>query len=540
MLQRVHGAALPRRLGGGAYDTPFVLPFYMIYDNWELWFILTGMIVFLVVVDRIQWLIAKGTESDYGRDLFRQRIDVELLMFGLVAISIFFVESLFYKLTTEQMYEFHYADLLCSAGAVGLICYGGFLMIIMAVVTRKFSNYADGKIDNHLDLYCLAALFMTRHVVEPGFDFALYMKESLSESLAEFITISYLCWVILGFPVLFMLILTATIDFGEIDAIWKVVTYFIFCCFILLFVILLVIIARCARRSLKSHITEHDEDLVRELVQDWYDREGTLPPCSGEFTTLLSTKTQYLDANTDHWQREAFGGAGSESDASDASAILEKSYKAKKKIRRLVKILAFFIQLAGLTFFMVFSFYLCHILWNIYLCSLNAAWHIAIIFPLLLCALLLPMAVLDCSVLEALLTPKPETMDRVINYMHQYNEDCEHIKRQLLAAAAHGRLDIDSLESQVEDEEVIGGKYQFQYFLAMHQVHIARKRLGRTLDLMDVNDDGSLTVTEFLNAVNGDPPGTDEGTGALMLIKELRMAEATGTAPRVAVDNGHD
>lgn len=463
-----------RLLSGGAWATPFVLPFRLIIASDRLWFMMVGMIVFMCAVDRLQYLTTLWTDTDYCRKLFIDRVNAELVMFGIVSISLFLFESIIYQMQVNEMYQFHYTDLICSIGACTLIFYGGFLMAFISKVTRHYMVFKKRAIDDAgLEIYSMAAYFLSQTVVEPGFDFGMYMKESLAQAICDLICLDYKPWLAMLAPAGAMYALTLSMDISQAHAEQLICGFAVSCYVTLIVAIIFALVMRRTRNRLRHCLGVHDIEKIRAEVADYRSVNlGDMPHPSGEFATKLQSVARQL---------------------TDPVAKPDTSH---------TWLIAYGLQVLALLTTMMLSFYLCHFMHNIIVYCLPGWWHAVCVCPLALQYFMLPGIVSDVAVVEAVLTPNAEVLDRVVESIRVVEQDRLHVYSQLENAASVGKLDVAELEKKIKADGTIGWLKEFQSYTAKLNVHMSRKRMHRVLLEIDFSNARELTASEFFNWVD--------------------------------------
>eukprot|EP00420_Gonyaulax_spinifera_P024031 CAMPEP_0197893416 /NCGR_PEP_ID=MMETSP1439-20131203/32742_1 /TAXON_ID=66791 /ORGANISM="Gonyaulax spinifera, Strain CCMP409" /LENGTH=543 /DNA_ID=CAMNT_0043513681 /DNA_START=45 /DNA_END=1676 /DNA_ORIENTATION=- len=498
----------PRRLGGGG--SIFRLSFKTIADNEDFWWLMIGMSLFMIAVDRLSWLAEKWAAHDACKRRLIERINAEMMMFGIVAITLFIFQEVLLKLSDEGNDQFHFVDLMCSIGACTVIFCGGGLMFLLHRMTDKYRHFTSRDIDKNLDTYVMAGAFMAKWCVVPGFSFAFYMRESLGFALCDIITIDWVPWVFMLIPASIGLITAYATDGEATDPWLKLLAFVIynFFCFLLICVFFGWVLHR--RSHLRKFMgMKSNRAAIREVVMAFAYKKGDgklhFPKVAGHFAkSLAKVASQHMKT----------GGE-------------EPNYVSPETTTRIVQALCLGTAMNS-------SMYFCHFLYAVKQYHLSGGWHFFCILPWLASYILLPSCLEEVALVNAILCPSHEVLDRVTEDSNLFDLDCDHILRQLEHTATQGCLPIDSLEEKVKQGELIGQTRDFAKFLRTLHVSVSESRINRIKQKMDSDGDGNLTVQEFFNAVNGDPPQSTEKQGAIDLLEHLRTVSLGGDAPEAA------
>merc|ERR1719387_402619 len=165
------------------------------------WGTVTGMLAFTILVDRAQALAAWGAGNNRCNKMFLERVTSELMMFGVVAISVFLVSQTFtFSETGHLIFEF--VDILCSFAACALILMGGVLFLMRRFVEAtlmkwslageikaeeilrqaKSMNEVSPAQQQHCQLEVMRAQFFSRNKLSiETFSYNFYLVETLNQ-----------------------------------------------------------------------------------------------------------------------------------------------------------------------------------------------------------------------------------------------------------------------------------------------------------------------------------------------------------------------
>eukprot|EP00965_Chrysotila_dentata_P209474 6185312-Pleurochrysis_carterae.AAC.4 len=120
--------------------------------NSDCWQIMMYMLVFVMIVDTTQRLVGRFAEGDRVTEMFVSRLESELLMFGAIALVVFFLDQGLNPLVlSDKMYKLvKFADIIVSIAAILLIVVGcwAYLLLLRArrhyhqLTVRRIAEYA--------------------------------------------------------------------------------------------------------------------------------------------------------------------------------------------------------------------------------------------------------------------------------------------------------------------------------------------------------------------------------------------------------------
>jgi len=139
---------------GGAHHSVFELGLDYI-DTETYWRMMCGMIMFTIFVDRCQALGEEWAEWSPVNKMMWARITTELMMFGIVAVSIFVVTNLWDEIPSHIYLLVEFVDILCSIGCCSLICVSGILLGTVKLQEKRWTRYerwaTSGAVSEHHD-----------------------------------------------------------------------------------------------------------------------------------------------------------------------------------------------------------------------------------------------------------------------------------------------------------------------------------------------------------------------------------------------------
>jgi len=132
--------------GGGvsAHHSIFELSIADI-DSPVFWSCFTLMIVFTIIIDRLQARGNYWADRNAGNLMIWRRVNAELMMFGIVAISIFIFSNLVGTIPETTFLIVEFVDILCSCGCCALILIAGILLIMIRRMSQHYKEYEQAE-----------------------------------------------------------------------------------------------------------------------------------------------------------------------------------------------------------------------------------------------------------------------------------------------------------------------------------------------------------------------------------------------------------
>lgn len=464
-------------------------------DCKDFWLIVFFMLVFTVIVDRVQWYITMKAQSNRCNKMFVERVVSELMMFGVVAISVF-VFSQLASMTEHTHHLFEFTDVLCSFGACFLI-----LMGIVLFCFRQWFEWSQDK--THYDpkevlskLKSVTSLkelpsgtvrslqnsvkraqFFARHkLTNQTFSWNLFLIETLNEGICELINLNWITWV-------------AACILAGIILLWR---------------------HQIGHMGAMFHEIEHPH-LVGYLVCTWIN----WALCVSQYISLLASHKQlrfHLGLTTVETMRVGVEEAQRIEAAIDANQSINLDGKDSdldtviKRLARMSTIFAQISQMLALGLCFMSGFYVMHLIHNInhFKDHSEWAWHLAFLVPLGTgLFLLLPLILVELASIQAFCDPSHDVMDSVIEQVHQASTDLQFLRTQLESASPEGtdakKFVTDLLKNaDVKTDDVISIK-EFQKVLSKVGVKVSKERTARLC--LWISKDTSITYGELLEKI---------------------------------------
>jgi hypothetical protein len=170
-------------------------------DNSRFWCIVFAMILFCVAIDRLQAYCNYLVKDAPSSKLFVERMNAELLLFGVVAITIFAVENLFGTIPEEIHLLIEFADIMCSIGACSLIL---FAAVIFKILRRNEGhwkklegvdvNKSKDASDEVKEYHGMADSFRKANRCKDDVPFYVYLKSALVMNCCDVMNVHWSTW----------------------------------------------------------------------------------------------------------------------------------------------------------------------------------------------------------------------------------------------------------------------------------------------------------------------------------------------------------
>lgn len=472
-----------------------------------LWWIILGMLVYTIMVDRAQALAQYLSQGDRCDEMFVQRVYAELQIFGLIAISLFICQNLAGRMPVKYFVLFEFTDILCSMGACSLIVVGVVLHSFRKKLERSWTPFRDlddihDKLSQNvsvahdydqgfLDFYVMAAHFRLNNNVPSDFDFFLYMRESLSQNICFLININWITWfAMLGCSVVatFFVYYSPTEGKPHLAVVWFATTCWLVAAGILAIYVWLSRSMRELREIIGSN-PERVEACWRQCTAD------------GHGPSLQSMKTRIgLEENPGLLKRlhfdEKLADLLKQGSTSSHHELAQKKKAGIGVCQQLLQVLSLLACFQIALYVMTFAY-------NISAEGMNALWHLVSIAGFCVSIFyVLPMAISVLALFQGYAQPDPDVLDAVIDESKAFERDCEYVKDQIRELTAKPELRkklVDTLNASAGD--VRENKVNFQDFLQKLHINVGERRLRRLVRFLDEDRDGTLSVDEFIRGV---------------------------------------
>eukprot|EP00965_Chrysotila_dentata_P176878 5841700-Pleurochrysis_carterae.AAC.2 len=123
-----------------AVKSLFMLSYDDVTYNSDFWQIFVYLLLFVILVDTIGHISERFSEGDRVTEMFVRRLNAEVLMFGSIALVIFFldqgIDPLYISDKTQKLIKF--ADIVVSLSAIFLILVGCWAYVLLLRSRRHY------------------------------------------------------------------------------------------------------------------------------------------------------------------------------------------------------------------------------------------------------------------------------------------------------------------------------------------------------------------------------------------------------------------
>lgn len=446
-------------------------------DKTAFWVILLSMLVFTILVDRLEWFAAKKAEHNMARQMYLNRLNAELMMFGLVSTVVFITEQ-FWEPTPENAVLFEFVDIFCSMGACGLFLTCLVLFILHHWMERRWRGFGGQpqaghhmrqthriqceqatasalleqvlraeslqSIDvQHCEFVIMSARFKRSHSLPDTFNYSEYLKLCLTDSICDLMNINWVSWLlVLAFTAIGYLAHVLHPSYTPQGYVT------IFSCGVwtlaVVHVLVLVVVLQAKihlTRGLGCNSLKSLQESLRQAVQ--YTRQLSVEP-----VPRLSAK--------------------------------------------LVSALEQIIQIVGLATSFQGSFFVMHVLFNVS----NIKWRLLLVMPIVVDGIiLLPAIIAYFTVIKAYYSPEHAIVDSTLEWSTKLEEDLRFVAKQLQPGEP-----LDKYRNSMRT----GSREAFLQSLSDMGLHVSPPRAFRIYSAFENN--GGLDLNALFDALREQNP----------------------------------
>lgn len=441
-------------------------------DKEAFWMIMLGMLVFTIMVDRLEWFAAKQAEHNMARQMYLNRLNAELMMFGLVS-TVVFINEQFWEPTHENAILFEFVDVFCSLGACGLFLSGLVLFMLHHWMQQRWSFFVGHKpgvsmrsaqriqgeqaaasklletvlhsdslknIDvQHCEFVIMSARFKKAHSLPDSFNYAEYLKLCLTDSICDLININWISWLlVLAFTGLLYLAHVLHPDPYTPNGYVTIFSCGVWTLFIVHVLVLVVVLQAKVHltRGLGCNALKPLQESLRQAVQSRND-------LSGEPVQRLNAK--------------------------------------------LVSALEQVIQIVGLSTSFQGSFFVMHVLHNMP----DIRWRVAMILPIVVDGvILLPFIISYFTVIKGYYSPEHAIVDSTLEWSTKLEEDLRFVAKQLQPGEP-----LDKYRNSMRTSS----KEAFMQSLSDMGLHVSPQRAHRIYSAFESN--GGVDLNALIDAL---------------------------------------
>lgn len=198
---------------GGKHESVFAIK-YNDFNNKKFWCLIAMLFLYTLIIELVKQKVVQETKEDRCNRAFVERMFAEVMVFGVVAMSVF-VSSQFFTMSMETFHIFEFADILISFGALFLLVAGLAFTRLRKVEDAHLEKLYEQDhtqvmtaIKEATNIKDLSPLVLDRAVLEvtrsqfylqhrldeSTFSWSIYLIESLNAEICKFIHINQFTW----------------------------------------------------------------------------------------------------------------------------------------------------------------------------------------------------------------------------------------------------------------------------------------------------------------------------------------------------------
>jgi len=431
-------------------------------DCVAFWVILAGMMAFTILIDRCENTLTRWCKNDKTEWMLLQRINAELMMFGVIGLGVFIGSNLISDIPEHYFQLFEFIDILCSLGAVGVIVIAAILWILRRIMERRWAvlerntdyvpRNGEGRISvdqatmRQFEWNLMSRKFRRHQQLPSSFSYLRYLKECLAQNICDLMDLSLWSWMLL-----FILSLCGLCARSGHSKPWSTQEYEIAFLILVWGTFFLFVLVQMEVNSARAH---------------------------------LRTELGIKDQTHEHLEK-TLSMLQQGSNISDTSTIGAPEHpKAKSWAWKIQQT----IQFLSLSTAFEAAFYLMNVRFNLTVMHYGWWWKVLMAIPMFLnffC--MLPMIISRFTMVEAYFTPDHDAIDSVVNSMRSRYEDLRFLhhlwlyKGKPLFASPSGK---DVKEAEFGD------------ILRQTGIQVSQERLRRLFSHFDKNSWGIIDLTQ--------------------------------------------
>mmetsp|Transcript_1080 Transcript_1080/g.1975 ORF Transcript_1080/g.1975 Transcript_1080/m.1975 type:complete len:568 (+) Transcript_1080:157-1860(+) len=193
-------------------------------DNQAFHIIFAIMILFTICIDRLQKVVAQQAKTSVVEARLMNRVNAELMMFGIVGLSIFIVTNLYSSIPEDWTLYITFADIFASLAACSMICVTVMLywfknltlpflesfekaigakrekttkrgMSEVSELGRSHSGIFNG-LGQH-EYHMMMSVFSKKHTIPEDVKYVDYLSECLVHNACDIMDIHWTSWFII-------------------------------------------------------------------------------------------------------------------------------------------------------------------------------------------------------------------------------------------------------------------------------------------------------------------------------------------------------
>lgn len=519
--------ATPLEDGSGSdHESVFAIK-YNDFNNKMFWSMAACLFIYTFAIDIVKEKVIHATRTERCNRVFVDRLFAELMVFGVVAMSVFAISQCYtMPMATFSLFEF--SDILISFGAFFVIFTGIAFFRLRDIEDKhleKLYHQEQEEVNDVVsqadDIKALPLLVMDRAALEvtrsqffllnrldgDTFSWSIYVVESLNADICKFIEINQFTWLFLmGISVCIWLMHLA---FGPV--------------------------------ALSGDLSSY---MVRLVSASWLT--VLVMAIIGLQARHVRHKMNYMLGLTDIRElRHALGMAVSSSGVVDTFQARQEDKMDALKLQ--CKIIFQASQVTAVCMSVQLGFYFMHVLYNLVTFGMPWWWHLLFIAPPCIAfGLLLPYILIQFTHVRSFIDPDGDVIDAVIEGVGQAFHDLRFVQRQL-EKKAQSEMPVFSASLKeyrswaVQEFEKASGsvegapatewsKDEFVSALNYIGVHVSKARAHRLFKVLAYEQGGMLKIEDFLQQMFDPTSGTKiQGSGSMSMTPRAKSQESQMT-----------
>lgn len=164
-------------------------------DAPAFWGIFFGMLVVTVLVDRLESFASEHARRSRAEQMFLDRCNSELAMFGIVGLSIFVIGTVSEEVNLRYAHLVEFVDIVCSMGACNVIGFAAILFCSRRSLEQRWRQMSTARTEQRRgDFHGMARRFLKKRHLVPGFQYHRYLSEVLARNAVDLMVIDAKVW----------------------------------------------------------------------------------------------------------------------------------------------------------------------------------------------------------------------------------------------------------------------------------------------------------------------------------------------------------
>jgi len=283
--------------GDGGHHSIFQLTFKDGLKSDSMWVILILILIFTLIVEHCHSYIESSVANSKSGQMFVERMNGEIMMFGIVGIGIIMYVNLVGQMDQHLFHTFEFCHVLVSVSAIVLLMLGLLLFwwrkrlesqwsffraktesIHLQVQGDKFESGGE-----YIEYFIMASRFMEAHPVPEDFCFTQFLHESLSKEICDLMECGLTTWMTLISVAVVFYILNLIKVAGDTSPMMIMIFYALYLGILWIATFVLWIIVNKKWANFQKHLGTDDltklkssfSNIILKISADYKDGGGT-------------------------------------------------------------------------------------------------------------------------------------------------------------------------------------------------------------------------------------------------------------------------